>query len=623
MVRRKRPCTSSITFPVTYLRNLAGWHRRTYDASMSYKALLFCPEEKTARVVTQVLSELEFQVERCNEPFAAVKKLMAEHFDALVVDTDNEQNATLLFKSAHNSGLNQASLSVAVVEGQAGVAKAFRIGANLVLTKPINVEQSKGTLRVARGLLRKSDFTKTAFTPPAMGRTVSAGEPRPAQTVSPFPPISRLPQPPAPVIPIGISSALEVEQEPEPQPEPAEAALLESMPDPPGARSHEAITATANPWHQISQTIVEPVASAIRPTGPAGKAQPQTPAPFARQQPEAGRSVDRASAAAAAPAKAAPRGDESAFEAENQPPLFSSFAGLDEEPKAGSGRAQKILIAAVVLIAVAGAGYAGWSRMQSATVAPPNRPTTAAPSQPVSTPGAAANANQAPIAVLAPVEQAPDITLSTDEGASSGSSTDALASSPQASKPNPSKARTPAVTTSSPAKAAHAPAADDKEETQPEASAPEVVVVKNETPKEAPPTPLAEETAPPTLELGASHEDRAISGIVAAAPTSAPQAAPHTLKVSQGISQGLLIKKVPPAYPEAARRMRLEGAVELLATIGKDGSITNVKAISGDRVLARSAMDAVKQWKYKAYYLDGQAVEFQTQITVKFKLPNP
>ncbi len=127
---------------------------------MSYQALLFCPDERTAHVVTQVLSEVEFSVESCNEPFAAVKRLMAKHFDAIVVDCDNEQNATLLFKSARNSGSNQNSLSVALVEGQAGVAKAFRIGANLVLTKPINVEQSKGTLRVARGLLRKAEAAK-------------------------------------------------------------------------------------------------------------------------------------------------------------------------------------------------------------------------------------------------------------------------------------------------------------------------------------------------------------------------------------------------------------------------------------------------------------------------------
>src|SRR5437762_3254272 len=134
---------------------------------MSYKSLLFCPDEKSARLVTQVLSELEFTVELATETYAAVKKLTDEHFDALVVDCQNEQDAALLFKTAKNSSQNHTSLSVAVVEGQAGVAKAFRIGANLVLTKPINVEQSKGTLRVARGLLRKNAAAAPAAKPAA------------------------------------------------------------------------------------------------------------------------------------------------------------------------------------------------------------------------------------------------------------------------------------------------------------------------------------------------------------------------------------------------------------------------------------------------------------------------
>src|SRR5205814_2515964 len=138
-------------------------------------------QEKTARTVTQILSELDFAVEPCTEPFVAVKKLMSQHFDAIVVDCDNEQNATLLFKSAHASASNQASLAVAVVEGQAGVAKAFRIGANLVLTKPINIEQSKGTLRVPRGLLRKGDPVKPGV--PAANAPAAT----PAKPVAPKP----------------------------------------------------------------------------------------------------------------------------------------------------------------------------------------------------------------------------------------------------------------------------------------------------------------------------------------------------------------------------------------------------------------------------------------------------
>src|SRR5262249_31143630 len=124
---------------------------------MSYKSLLFCPDEKAARLVAQVLSELEFTVTLATDPQQTAERLADEHFDAVVVDIANEQDAALLFKSARDSGVNHSALSVAVVQGQAGVAKAFRIGANLVLTKPINIEQSKGTLRVARGLLRKNE----------------------------------------------------------------------------------------------------------------------------------------------------------------------------------------------------------------------------------------------------------------------------------------------------------------------------------------------------------------------------------------------------------------------------------------------------------------------------------
>jgi len=95
----------------------------------------------------------------------------------------------------------------------------------------------------------------------------------------------------------------------------------------------------------------------------------------------------------------------------------------------------------------------------------------------------------------------------------------------------------------------------------------------------------------------------------------------QTLNISQGVSQGLLIKKVSPTYPAAAQRMRIEGVVELMATVSKEGAITHIKVLSGDGQLTKAATDAVKQWKYKPYLLNGEPVEIQTQITVNFKLP--
>ncbi len=105
------------------------------------------------------------------------------------------------------------------------------------------------------------------------------------------------------------------------------------------------------------------------------------------------------------------------------------------------------------------------------------------------------------------------------------------------------------------------------------------------------------------------------------AESSAPQPILQTLNISQGVSQGLLLKKVQPTYPRNALQMRIEGAVELMATISKTGDISHIKVLSGDSQLTRAAAEAVKQWKYKPYLLNGEPVEIQTQITINFKLP--
>jgi protein TonB len=100
-----------------------------------------------------------------------------------------------------------------------------------------------------------------------------------------------------------------------------------------------------------------------------------------------------------------------------------------------------------------------------------------------------------------------------------------------------------------------------------------------------------------------------------------PKPVLQTVNVSQGVSQGLLVKKAQPIYPRNALFMRIEGAVELIATISKTGDISHVSVVSGDSQLTRAASDAVKQWKYKPYMLNGQPVEIQTHVTINFKLP--
>jgi protein TonB len=607
---------------------------------MSYQALLFCPDDKTARVVTQVLSELDFTVEPCNEPFAAVKKLMAQHFDAIVVDCDNEQNAGLLFKSARNSNSNQNSLSVAVVEGQAGVAKAFRIGANLVLTKPINVEQSKGTLRVARGLLRKAESAKS---PTGVGQEFAPKSPvpvnGPAHSSAPPPTSFSKPAaiPRATQAPLASASAagLEIDPEPMPQPGPTEAALLESMSDPvPGKSSAQtaAGSRTTYPWQPVSKAA-EPMGSALMHSAEAAGKGARTENTFP-PNPQLGIEASAPSAdlssfgrpsgggAASAPAPArefvppppsvgAPTKESSpptksviatAKPPAGEAPAFGDLAVKDhEEIEESHATSRKPILVMALVVVLAAAAYFGWSKFRPLVSGIMGaKPSIHAVTQP------APAAQQTVPTPLSPATALPQ--------AAPAQSSTVVAATPD-THPLPAtevKANQPEVApdvTTRVAPAGHA----------------EQPIIVNSSPATSRPAIAAVEApvpaAPPMLSVPGNSDTKQIAGIVSAGAVAMPKAAPQSLRVSQGVSQGLIVRKVSPVYPQQALQMHIQGAVQLAATVTKDGMVKNVKTLKGDSVLARAAADAVRQWKYKPYFLNGEPVEIQTEITVYFKLP--
>ena len=585
---------------------------------MGYQALLFCPDEKTARTLTQVLSELEFAVEACLEPFAAVKKLMAEHFDALVVDCDNEQNAALLFKSARNSTINQAALAVAVVEGQAGVAKAFRIGANLVLTKPINVEQVKGTLRVARGLLRKGEPGKPVApvaSPAPPAKPVAPAAAKPIATATPRPPA---PKPAAaPPAKPAATPAMWPGQE-------TRAAVASSAPVAHSAADDDNVIELfeEKPAPQVSRPAPAAPPSAVAQSTPKVPASPRPVAPAA--PPVTPSSISFAGAAAApAPARVPesvllPQSmseqtaelvtAQPASTAHSVPAPSFSFGGTNTQEESSGGN-KKILIGIAAAVVVAAASYVGWTQLHGKSSAP--APTTETASQPAAL-SQSAQLNTAPTAkspatANAPVTS-PDISLGPEEAGPAVDEDSQVATKNSVSAGKPAKT----AGTASHAAAKSAPAAE------PEA---EPIMVKNGS---QPPVkkPAATDTAaaPSMAGIAAPSSSGSISNLIGAQPNS-PKPILEAMTISQGVSQGLLIKKVSPAYPSNAMRMRIEGSVQLLATISRAGNITAVKIVSGEPMLTRAAADAVKQWKYKPYLLNGEPVEIQTQITVNFKLP--
>lgn len=579
---------------------------------MSYKALLFCPDEKTARTVTQVLTELDFSVQPSGEPFAAVKKLTSEHFDALVVDGDNHQNATLLFKTARNSGLNQNSLAVAIVEGQSGVAKAFQVGANLVLTKPINVEQSKGTLRVARGLLRKTEAAKTTSSSlvtdhpfgTGFGNADASSTPTAEQPAT-LPVPASVTTPPFGLGAASPTALFEVEEDPSPEPEPTEAALLESMPDlivgkPRAADGVSAPTfPKPSPWQPISQPMAQPMATALK---HADQALGKTSARGAGGSSDLG-IFSHAGSGAAAAAAAAPARKTSKIVDEIAAAESSELSDLVATSTA-QGSKRTGLIAALLIVAAVASGYFGWKKVHSrvASTTPQVRTTPVQPSVP-------------------PVSPAMNVQAPASTSAAEPYGATVIASPLPRSAPattmvtEPPSAATKRTTTTI--------SVSDASKHASSAATPEVLVVNSEPAKPTPPPTIAQVDAEPAPEapvISPASGENAVSGLVEM-PASTPQPGPHTLRVSQGVSQGLLVNKVAPVYPQRALAMRVQGAVELLATISKDGNVTDIKLLSGDTMLARAAMDAVKQWKYNPYYLDDKPLDIQTQITVNFKLP--
>ncbi|HXM21512.1 MAG TPA: TonB family protein [Terriglobales bacterium] len=103
--------------------------------------------------------------------------------------------------------------------------------------------------------------------------------------------------------------------------------------------------------------------------------------------------------------------------------------------------------------------------------------------------------------------------------------------------------------------------------------------------------------------------------------TSAKDTTNQPVMVPSSVADEYLIQRVEPEYPEPAREQHIQGPVVLETLVGKDGAVEKVSTISGDSQLAAAATDAVRQWRFKPFFRNGSPEEFQTQITVSFRLP--
>jgi protein TonB len=297
-------------------------------------------------------------------------------------------------------------------------------------------------------------------------------------------------------------------------------------------------------------------------------------------------------APAAIAAKAAPPVEPAASSVVGSAPSFT-FGGMNADSEETSGSGKKIILGIAAAVIVAAGLYVGVTHFSGTT------------SQPASTDVAPAGT---PANVAHPVASTPKTTSAEKPSAT-------LTPGSQPKVPEPNKVQNINIIDET-AGDTHAKTADDEQSDSTPEPAP--LMVKGGKMTKAPKP--ADAPAPSMIGMATPDATAPPATLV---PSASPSLRPtlSTLHVSQGVSTGLLIKKVAPSYPSNALRMHVEGDVDLVATISKEGNISSIKVTSGEAQLTKAAVDAVKQWKYKPYLLNGEPVEIQTQVTIKFKLP--
>jgi protein TonB len=132
---------------------------------------------------------------------------------------------------------------------------------------------------------------------------------------------------------------------------------------------------------------------------------------------------------------------------------------------------------------------------------------------------------------------------------------------------------------------------------------------------------LTGKEAPPPADFGSANTEGFGTGSSPFSGQTGPKVkveAARKVPVSAGVAVGLLLQRTTPVYPPIAKSAHVSGTVVIQVTISKSGSVGNLRAISGPAMLRQSALDAVKNWRFRPYMLDGQPVEVDTTVNVTY-----
>lgn len=611
-------------------------------------ALLLSPDDQAVSVITAILEEMSVTCERPLDGASAAQKLNSNSFDLVVVDCENLPAAKLIFDVCRRGKGGNNPVQIAIVDGRAGLPTAFRLGAELILTKPVAKDQARNTIRTAVGRVKKEDPARAShvaeqvaiFSTDALDHEASspgavqsapldhgADHPIGAMEIhelSPERASYSAPQARAMAAAAGVGvSQLTSYSDPVPAQTLSSAATVSAITVSAINASAPVLTSSAPAFTAtMSAAVAEPenvsVSSAETPATSAARASSVAAEPNARKEEKLSEDpvmaeLEQAEAepkAEPAPVAAAPQ--------EQEKPSKPKAAQAER-----GGKSRGSLVALFALLLACAGFYFAWayepgfqalvqSQVNRARVlAGLSHPVKPAPPTPVK-PAAQPVGPQGES--LAAPAQSSQVSLSSPNATGNAATASAIA---------------PATTPSS-----ATPASTNLASTKPATAGP-----TSATP--VPVTPATTATGPaavpapakkPTPSQPDLKKPEPVKAIVSPSPaTQSKDAAPSDAEMpwekttviilsSKGAEKRLM-HSVQPTYSAGAHPDAADGTMVLKALIDDNGKVTSARVVEGNAALAQAAISAVMQFRYHPYVRDGKALPFQTVVLLDFPRP--
>ena len=629
---------------------------------MALRCFLFSSDEGTSDVIRQVLTGLGVEAESCSQATTAAEKLTHEPCQLVVIDWDQQPEAGMLISAARERKAAERPLVLAIVSDDASVPKALQVGTNSILRRPLLLNQVTDTLTTARDLMR-SRQESAATAAAAAGASSSTMSGVSGEQTSLRSGEFRQSTPVAP------SSQIETDTEVAHFPEQSAAEQTNPLKDlePVAAAVQERPSPLAPQDQDDEPKGLEWYLKARGVTRQPGSVLATSPAPQAENRKPELLGYDQTAASSGAAGLERPSRTEELQESEvrekkPEPQLFSYITGdsggdnqESAEPRSRIGKraiTAALVLAACAIIAAPQAPWhgklvgltargqrmlQGWLNPQavtSVTQAPTSHEdfgragdeyklpvaesipdATTDPSQisvvPVVDPTAkkpASDANTQQSVV------APDNTPSSQADGSQANPVPTPTVQPAGTAPDPAHQIAPPSSVSAPADTS--PHAEAATVNPPQAIATAPPIMK---PSPAMPRPQPTQYTPPPTKVPSSLKSQMATTVPEASgnkPVDAALPSIEPVAVPELTERALLTDQPPLVYPPNAAGKA--GVVTLQVLIGRDGTVQDAKFLQGSLAFARTAIDGVKQWKFKPYNMNGRPVSVQTNLTLKF-----